>query len=168
MSRNFRERKLALAAAMALAIGSGRIWAAGPDVKVQLQGSYQTANQPQAKWATLQDGTKVAPGDRILYSVEISNQGDRQANNPVAFGPIPAGTRFVAGTATSDAKLKVEYSIDGGKNYSPSPTVTIPGKDGKPQTVPAPLDRYTTVRWMWNGGLPPGAKDSVSYQVEVR
>lgn len=168
MSRNRRERKLVLAAAMALAIGSGRIWAGGPDVKVQLQGSYQTADKPQAKWATLQDGTKVAPGDRILYSVEIINQGDRQADHPVAFGPIPAGTRFVAGTATGDSRLKVEYSIDGGKTYSPSPTLTIKGSDGKPQTVPAPVDRYTTVRWMWNGGLPPGATDSVSYQVEVR
>ena len=153
--------------AAALVLG-GTALASGPDVKVQLMGSHQTAGNSGAKWTSMESGAKVAPGDRILYSVEISNQGDRQANNPVAFGPIPAGTRFVAGTATSDTKLKVEYSIDGGKTYSPSPTVTIPGKDGKPQTVPAPAERYTTVRWMWNGGLPPGAKDSVSYQVEVR
>ena len=162
------EQSVALAAAIALALGSSQAWAAGPEVKVQLQGSYQSTEKPQAKWATLQDGTKVAPGDRILYSVEISNQGDKEARNPVAFGPIPAGTRFVAGTATTDAKLKVDYSIDGGKTFSPSPTLTIVGKDGKSQTVPAPVERYTTVRWMWNGGLPPGAKDSVSYQVEVR
>lgn len=168
MSRNRSERRVALAAAVALTLCSSQAWAVGPDVKVQLQGSYQTADKPQAKWATLQEGTKVAPGDRILYSLEITNQGDREAKNPVAFGPIPAGTRFVAGTATTDPKLKVEYSIDGGKTYSPSPTITIAGKDGKPQTVPAPVDRYTTVRWLWSGALPAGDKDSVSYQVEVR
>ena len=168
MSWMRNEHRVALAAALALAIGSSLAWASGPDVKVRLQGSYQTPDKPQEKWATLQEGTKVAPGDRILYSVEITNQGDREARNPVAFGPIPAGTRFVAGTATADPKLKVEYSIDGGKTYSPSPTITIPGKDGKPQTVAAPLERYTTVRWMWSGALPAGGKDSVSYQVEVR
>ncbi len=168
MSRKRSERKFVPALALALALGSGRLWAAGPDVKVQLQGSYQTAERPQAKWAALQEDTKVAPGDRILYSVEISNQGDREARNPVAFGPIPAGTRFVAGTATADPKLKVEYSIDGGKTYSSSPTITILGKDGKPQTVAAPVERYTTLRWMWRGALPAGAKDNVSYQVEVR
>jgi len=157
-----------MALAIALALGSGRLLAAGPDVKVELQGSYQSAGKPAAKWATLQEGTKVAPGDRILYSVEINNRGDREARNPVAFGPIPAGTRFVAGTATTDPKLKVDYSIDGGKTYSASPTITTVGKDGKPQTVAAPIERYTTVRWMWSGTLPAGAKDSVSYQVEVR
>jgi uncharacterized repeat protein (TIGR01451 family) len=168
MSWNRREGRFVMATALVLAICSSGAWASGPDVKVELQGSYQTADRPVVQWAALQEGTKVAPGDRILYSVEISNQGDREASNPIAFGPIPAGTRFVTGTATADPRLKVEYSIDGGKSYSPSPTVTIPGKDGKPQMVPAPAERYTTVRWMWKVGLPAGAKETVSYQVEVR
>jgi len=142
--------------------------AAGPDVKVQMQGSYQSSEKPAAKWVTLQDNTKVAPGDRILYSVAIVNQGDKEARNPVAFGPIPAGTRFVPGTATQNPQLKVDFSIDGGKTYSPSPTLTVAAKDGKPQTVPAPVDRYTTIRWTWITSLPAGAKDAVSYQVEVR
>jgi uncharacterized repeat protein (TIGR01451 family) len=156
-------------AALAVAMGASLLWAAGgPNVKVQLQGSYQSPDKPGTKWASLQDGTRVSPGDRILYSVEIANQGDSEARNPVAFGPIPAGTSFVAGTATTGANLKVEYSIDGGKTYSATPSVSVTGKDGKPQTVPAPVERYTTVRWMWSSVLPAGAKASVSYQVEVR
>ena len=161
------ERFCGLALSLAL-IGTATVQASGPDVKVELRGSYQSPDKPQAKWATLQDNTKVVPGDRILYSVEIVNKGDQEARNPVAFGPIPAGTRFVPGTATHQDGLRIEYSIDGGKTYAASPTVTTTGKDGKPQTVPAPVDRYTTLRWTWIGSLPAGAKEAVSYQVEVR
>ena len=168
MSR-VRVRCQAAVAAIAMAMGANGLWAAGgPDVKVQLQGSYQSPEKTPAKWASLQDGTKVSPGDRILYSVEIANQGDTAARNPVAFGPIPAGTTYVAGTATQASNLKVEYSIDGGKTYSPAPTVTATGRDGKTQTLPAPVQRYTTVRWTWNSVLPAGAKATVTYQVEVR
>ena len=154
--------------ALGLAAGVGSIWAAGPSVKVQLQGSVQSAQQSEAKWSLLGEGTKVSPGDRILYRVEVSNQGDTEAKNPTAFGPIPAGTKYVAGTATQDVSLKVDYSIDGGKTFAAVPSLTVTGKDGKAQTVPAPADRYTTVRWTWSVPLPAGATSSVSYQVQVR
>jgi len=168
MSNTRRVRRWAGAAMAILAIGTTCLLAAGPDVKVELQGTYRPSDMPEAKWASLQDDTKVVPGDRILYNVRISNQGDRDARRPVAFGPVPAGTSFVPGTATRAAGLEVEYSIDGGKTFFASPTITIPGKDGKPETVPAPPERYTTLRWTWESPLPAGSKAGVSYQVQVR
>ena len=168
MSRSHDLQRKTSAAAIALALCAGWVWAAGPEIKIQLQGSYKPADRTQVKWAALQGDSKVAPGDRLLYNLEIANQGDREARNPVAFGPIPAGTAFVAGTATQGHNIKVDYSIDGGKTYSASPTFTTLGKDGKPQTVPAPVGRYTTVRWMWNSVLPAGEQARVSYQVQVR
>ena len=153
--------------AAALLLG-GAALAAGPDVKVQLMGSHQSAGSPGAKWASLEDNTKVSPGDRILYKILVSNQGDREASHASALGPIPAGTAYLAGTATTSSEMRVEYSVDGGKNFSSTPTVTVLGKDGKAQIVPAPADRYTTVRWTWNKPLPVGAEATVSYQVQVR
>jgi uncharacterized repeat protein (TIGR01451 family) len=163
-----RSKSRVVSMALGLAVVAGPLLAAGPSVKVQLQGSYQSSDSAEAKWANLEEGTKVSPGDRILYRVEVSNQGDMAAKNPVAIGPIPAGTKYVAGTATQEASLQVDYSIDGGKTYSSVPTISVTGKDGKVQTLPAPVERYTTVRWSWNSVLPPGAKSSVSYQVQVR
>jgi uncharacterized repeat protein (TIGR01451 family) len=155
-----------LAAVALLCSGAGQ--AAGPDVKVQLMGSYQTAGNAHAKWASLDDKTKVAPGDRILYKIQVTNHGDRDARHASALGPIPAGTTFVAGTATTSADLRVDYSVDGGKSFSASPTITVTDKDGKTQVVPAPAERYTTVRWTWNAPLPAGAEANVSYEVKVR
>jgi uncharacterized repeat protein (TIGR01451 family) len=166
--RGDRRKTRAVLMALSLAVGAGSLWAAGPNVKVQLQGSYQSSAKAEAKWANLEEGTKVSPGDRILYRVEVSNQGDTAAKSPVAYGPIPAGTKYVVGTATQDSDLKVDYSIDGGKTFASAPTIPVTAKDGKVQTMPAPIERYTTVRWTWSSPLPAGAKSSVSYQVQVR
>lgn len=167
MSFTRNTRRLLGAAAVAL-LATGGLLAAGPDVKVQLQGNHQPAGNLQAKWVSLQDDTKVAPGDRILYHVQIANRGDREARHAVALGPVPAGTMFVAGSATTGTDLRVEFSVDSGKTFSAAPTITVTGKDGKSQVVPAPTERYTTVRWTWNTPLPAGAEATVSYQVQVR
>ncbi len=153
--------------AAALVLG-GTALADGPDVKVRLMGSHQTAGNAGVKWTSMEIGAKVAPGDRILYKILVTNQGDRDASHASALGPIPAGTAYVAGTATTSAELRVDYSVDGGKNFAPTPTITVLGKDGKAQIVPAPTDRYTTVRWTWNKALPAGAEATVSYEVQVR
>ena len=162
-----RRRWLGLIAALSW-LGGGISQAAGPDVKVHLMGIHQPAGTPEAKWASLSDKTKVAPGDRILYKIQLANRGDREASHASALGPIPAGTAYVAGTASTSPGLRIDYSVDGGKSFSSSPTITLTGKDGKPQVVPAPADRYTTVRWTWNTPLPAGAEANVSYQVQVR
>ncbi len=153
--------------AAALLLG-GAALAAGPDVKVQLIGSHQPARSSSANFTALESGSKVSPGDRILYKILVTNQGDRDASHASAVGPIPAGTVYVSGTATTSAELRIDYSVDGGKNFSLTPTITILGKDGKAQIVPAPVERYTTVRWTWNNPLPAGAEATVSYQVQVR
>jgi uncharacterized repeat protein (TIGR01451 family) len=116
----------------------------------------------------MEEGQSVAPGDRILYTVQLLNEGDAAASSPVALGPVPPGTVFLEGTVTSGADISVDYSIDGGKTFSPKPMVVIKAADGSTRTVPAPIDRYTTIRWNWNGSLAAGTQEAVSYQVLVR
>jgi uncharacterized repeat protein (TIGR01451 family) len=141
--------------------------AAGPDLKVKLEGNHRS-NTTNAGWATLSDKTTVVPGDEILYSVLVSNDGDREARHASAVGPIPPGTTFILDTASRPHGVTVDYSLDGGKTFSAAPTLSVTGKDGKAQTLPAPAERYTTVRWVWDAPLAAGAKASVSYRVKVR
>jgi uncharacterized repeat protein (TIGR01451 family) len=156
-------------AAFILMVPAARLQAAAaPEVKVNLSGSVQKQSKTGAAWVTLENGSQVAPGEQILYKVDLSNRGDREARNPMALGPIPAGTAYVPGSATTGRGLRVEYSVDGGKTFAEKPTITVTGKDGSRQTLPAPTSRYTTIRWSWEAPLAAGATAGVSYMVEVR
>ena len=157
------------AGALALTLSAGALTAAsGPDLRVELVGSLRDSRTNPAGWVAISSDARVAPGDLILYRVDLSNAGEAPARNPVALGPVPAGTAFVPGTASREAGARVDYSIDGGKSFAEKPTIVVRGEDGKTRTVPAPPDRYTTVRWKWQAALAAGARTSVSYQVRVR
>ena len=153
---------------LATVLITGAAAASGPQVQVRLNGSIQNRSQAGTAWTTLKEGSPVAPGERILYRVDLSNLGDREARTPTAIGPVPAGTVLVLDTVTNGAGVKVEYSVDAGKTFSLKPTITVTGKDGRPRTILAPVDRYTAVRWTWAAPLAASAATSVSYQVQVR
>lgn len=157
-----------LAAFVAMALATGLQAASGPEVRVRLSGSVRERPSSGVAWVNLKDGAQVAPGERILYKLDLVNDGEQEARNPVALGPVPAGTAFVPGTASTAPNLQVDYSIDGGKTYSEKPLITVTGRDGRRQTLPAPADRYTTIRWTWRTPLAAGTTASVSYQVQVR
>ena len=150
------------------AFDNARSAGSAPDVQVRLEGNQQVTSKEGTRWAAFQEGTMVRPGERIMYRLELENRGDQEARNPVAVGPVPAGTTFVLGTATTARNLKVDYSVDSGKTFSESPTVTVTGKDGKSRTIPAPAERYTTVRWTWSSPLAAHERASVTYEVAVR
>jgi len=157
-----------LVALVVLGLATGLQAASGPEVQVKLSGSIQQRPRAGAAWVTLKDGSQVAPGERILYKLELTNHGVDAARSPVALGPIPAGTAFVHGTASTGPDLMLDYSIDGGKTFSEAPTIKVTGKDGRTEIVPAPADRYTTVRWTLETPLSAGATTTVSYQVQVK
>ena len=160
-----RGRKGRYLAAVILMVLSTRLQAAAaPEVKVNLTGSIQGHSKTGAAWVTLQDGSQVAPGERILYKLDLANQGDREARDPMALGPIPAGTAYVPGSATTGSGMRVEYSIDGGKTFAEKPTITVTGRTGSRQIVPAPTNSYTTIRWRWEAPLAAGATADVSYR----
>ena len=158
----------ALAALVVMAFATGLDAATGPEVKVRMSSSVRERPSTGVAWVTLKDGAQVVPGEKILYKIDLVNDGEQEARNPVALGPVPAGTVFIPGTASTAPDLKVDYSIDGGRTYSEKPLITVTGKDGRQQTVPAPAERYTTIRWTWGTPLAAGTTATVSYQVQVR
>ena len=150
----------------ALSLIPGSAAAAPPSLAVRLDAEIWESNA--SSWATLAEDQEVRPGDRILYTVRLENSGDQPAASPMAIGPVPVGTVMAPDTATASAGVIVEYSLDGGSTFSSNPTVTVVDPDGTTRSVPAPIDRYTTLRWTWDRPLEPGATRTVSYQVTVR
>ncbi|HYX27894.1 MAG TPA: hypothetical protein VE863_04955 [Pyrinomonadaceae bacterium] len=134
-----------------------------PDVKVQLSGSVkrESANVP------LEKSTVVNPGEILDWSMTSENDGNAPALNYKAVGHIPRGTEFVAGSAKADGATAM-YSIDGGKSYSPQPTIEEKQADGSMKRVAAPASMYTDVRYEWADPLAQGGKLSAAYQVRVK
>ncbi len=182
--------------ALSLGLASPSV-AAGPELQVELEGkvrltddgetdwvpladgqavapggqilyTVRLTDDGETDWVPLADGQAVAPGGQILYTVRLTNTGDTEARRPQAIGPVPVGTVYVENTAPSVDGVIVAYSIDGGKTFSAKPVMVVTAPDGTTHTVPAPLDRYTTIQWNWDSSLAAGTQQAVSYQVQVR
>lgn len=98
----------------------------------------------------VQNPKTVIPGDILREEVTLTNVSGKQINQVLVGIPVPKGTEF-SGSVTPDSdRWKVQYSIDLGKTFSPTPmkTVTVT-ENGKAVTkqVPAPTNTYTNVRW---------------------
>lgn len=105
----------------------------------------------------------VQPGQRIRYTIVARNSGDRPAAQLMPVANIPAGERFVAGSAGASA----EYSIDNGKTWSRRPMVTVTNPGGTTTTRPALPAQYNAVRWTGALPLAPGARATFAYDVIV-
>ena len=58
--------------------------------------------------------TEAAPGETIIYTLDVANTGDETATNVVVNDPIPEGTAYVPGSATEVGE--VTFSIDDGED----------------------------------------------------
>jgi uncharacterized repeat protein (TIGR01451 family) len=112
-------------------------------------------------------GAEAMPGDVIRYSLRFTNPTAAAVRNVVFDNPVPAGTRYVAGTARADAAgLAVTYSIDGGSTYSAQPMIEQV-VDGRRRTVPAPVAMYTHLRWTVTSEVAAGAQVTAEFRVRV-
>ena len=146
-----------------------------PQVQLQLAADKQIVQTDptgtKVTWQAVANGkTLVQPGDVIRYTISGANGGDRPASNLTVVQPIPKGTVYLLNSANGNSNngTVITYSIDNGKNFVATPTVTVVLPDGKVETRPAPATAYTSVRWNFSKPLNPGAKALVAYQVKVQ
>lgn len=134
-----------------------------PDVKVTLSGTVQRndARVPVEK------AEMVKSGETLDWTITSVNEGTAPANDYSAVGRIPAGTQFVAGSASAEGSATVTFSIDNGKSFSAGPTVDQRQADGSVKKVPAPLSMYHQVRYSWTTPLNEGTTVNASYKVRV-
>lgn len=138
------------------------------DVTVQAHKEVVRVDASGKKAVELKPATEAATGDVIVYTLRASNTGTGPAMSPRIEDPIPAGTVLVLDSLAKDG-YAIEASLDGGKTWQPFPaTVTRRNAKGVEETVPAPAELYTTLRWVLNGPLQPGDGKDVSFKVRIR
>ena len=102
---------------------------------------------------------RVLPGDPILIELDYANKGTRPATNFEAVNPIAPGLAFVS----TDAN--VDYSVDGGTNWGPLATLTVPVAGAQPRAA-AP-DDVTHLRFKAPGSVAPGATGAFTFRAVV-
>jgi len=112
---------------------------------------------------------KVYPQDKIEYTLRYKNIGDAPASGVSLVGPVPAGTVYLANSATESESMHPRYSIDGGKSFHEAPvTYLVTNDQGVEERRIAPPDMYTHVMWDVANVLEVGRAVKVSYRVQVK
>ena len=137
--------------------------AARPVVKVMLAGAVERDNA----MVPVEKASLVKSGEILNWTITSVNEGNAPANEYNAVGKVPAGTQFVAGSATAEGSAKVTYSIDNGKTFSATPTVDERQADGSIKKVPAPVSMYHQIRYTWSTPLNQGAQVNATYKVRL-
>ena len=109
----------------------------------------------------------VLPGDVVQYQLRFTNQGQGDVRGVVFTNPVPAGLRYVDGSAGADRQdVAVEYSTDGGQTYAATPLVTEVVA-GRRVQKPATPEQYTHVRWTVRGSIAPGASVTAEFRATL-
>jgi len=137
--------------------------AARPVVKVMLAGAVE---RDDAK-VPVEKASLVKSGEIMDWTITSVNEGNAPANEYKAVGKIPAGTQFVAGSASAEGSATVTYSIDNGKTFSATPTVDERQADGSIKKVPAPTSMYHQIRYAWSAPLNQGTQVNATYKVRL-
>jgi uncharacterized repeat protein (TIGR01451 family) len=116
-----------------------------------------------------QGSTRIAvlPNDVLRYTLTLTNPTSRSLANVELRNPMPAGLRYVPGSAhasRSDARL--EFSADGGRSWAAEPVETVLVA-GQPVTRPIPVERYTHIRWIVAGSVASNAVVRADFEARV-
>jgi uncharacterized repeat protein (TIGR01451 family) len=109
------------------------------------------------------------PTDTIEYRLVYTNTGDDPIQNVLITDPIPIGTKLVHPSALHSKTGKVEFSIDGGKNFQPWPIlIKKTTEDSKETVVEATPDMVTHIRWALTQAIQPDGSITLTYRAVVK
>lgn len=110
---------------------------------------------------------KSAPGETLIFTLNYKNTGDEKAVDVKLDNPLPAGTRYIADSA-SGANAQVSFSVDGGKSFAKADQLSVEKVvGGKKDKVRAQPGDYTTIRWIISE-VQPGQGGQVSFRAQVQ
>lgn len=140
---------------------------ARPDVVLHLSGAtVQRTASGAEKIVPLVPDQRLKAGEIVRWTIVGTNKGSDPALHFTPSDKIPAGTAYIAGSA-STAGGHVEFSVDEGKTWSSKPMVTIQSATG-PMQKPADPSSYTNIRWIAEKPLAPKGSVRFAYEVRVR
>ena len=108
-----------------------------------------------------QPAQKVLPGERIVYTLNYTNDEAKPATDLVLTMPVPAELKYIEGSA-SDTGLPPAYSTDGGKSYAARNVLQVRGANGALRQAGAA--DITNIRWTVPGPISSGASGSLSFK----
>jgi len=124
-------------------------------------------SQHRAAASRGKDASQLMPGDVVRYRLIFTNVTPNPVRRVMFDNPLPAGLRYVAGTATADRdEVSIQYSIDSGKSFSAQPMIETE-VEGKRVQRPASADRYTHIRWSVQGSVLPGATVRAEFRAQL-
>lgn len=157
-------------AAVALAVATGAVWATTPKVEITVQAQKEVVKVDTSgkKSVTLATANDAASGDVLVYTLRAANNGTGAAVDPRIEDPIPEGTVLVLDSVKKDG-YGIEASLDHGKSWQAFPaSLTRVNASGATETIPAPAESYTTLRFVLDGPLAPGDGRDVTFKVQIR
>jgi hypothetical protein len=101
--------------------------------------------------------------------VTYANMGETTVRNVTVVDPVPAGTEYIARTATRPNEGAVEFSIDGGKTYHAWPVrIKQRTAEGNDVEVEATPDMVTHIQWLIASDFEPDTEITFSYRAIVK
>ena len=114
----------------------------------------------------LKAGT-AQPGYVLEYRLRTVNTSERSLRGVRADLPIPAGTEYLPGTATTAAGAMLLASLDG-KSFATLPLKRTVTRGGKAVEETVPANEYRALRWSLTGELPAGSTQEFKARVKVK
>jgi len=109
--------------------------------------------------------SKVVPGERIVYTLNFTNDDAQPASDLVLTMPVPEEVTYIEGTADR-AGAKVMFSADGGDTFSPREATIKMEADGS--VNPARNIDITHVRWTVPGPVAVGENGELSFSAVLK
>ena len=154
-------RKLALFVAALLASPVAAQARNNVSLQTQVKVERTTTDAQGQPHTTLEEPAVVVPGDRLLFTLNYSNNGATPATNFVVTNPLPAAVAF---SGTDDARADV--SVDGGRTWGKLATLQVRGEDGAMR--PARADEVNSIRWAFAQPIPAGEAGRLTFRGVVR
>lgn len=162
-----RARKFAALAVLLLPFVSSAV-AAKPQLQMTVVAEKEVTVTEGGKQVVKRvKADKSSPGETLIFTLSYQNSGDERAVDVKLDNPLPAGTKYVPGSA-SGANSQVSYSADGGKSFAAPEQLSVEKvKAGKKEKVRAQAVDYTTIRWVISE-IQPGQSGQVSFRAQVQ
>lgn len=141
-------------------------------ILTSVSASALTAKQSVEKEVVVQmpDGTEsvtrepaelVVPGERVVYTLNYTNDDAAPATDLVLTMPVPGEIKYMEDSA-SKSGATVVYSADGGQTFASRAGLRTVGQDGNSRAAVA--EDITHIRWTVAGPLAVGETDTLSYK----
>lgn len=103
----------------------------------------------------------IKPGDRVVYSLNVENDGVEDASNIILTMPIPSEVKFIEGSELKDGAL-VSYSVDGGQTFLDREGLTVLMDDGTSRV--AEVKDISHIRWELKSPIAAGSTDVLRFK----